>query len=192
MGKKLSQAVFTFNGMAKQIPKPIVNALNKTADHIRVLASKEVAKHYTIKQRDAKSMTRVFPRAHIGSFHAAVRAESRLLTPYHFKYTPTTGITTKSGTGWKNSYLRPTTTVTIKKGNKQSLRHAFVAVIRGTRNVYARKEGGKKIVSLRSVSLPQMIANEKVSSEIYKDVTEFYEKKFMQEFNFVAEKAGFK
>ena len=190
MSKTLRQAIFSFKGIAKDIPQPIVRALNKTAEHIKVLAAKEVSKNYTIKQKDAKQMMVIRPKANASNFNTAVHVESRLLTPYHFKYTPTSGITVKKGTGWKNHFKRPTTTVTIKNGNKQIIKHAFVAVVRGNRNVFMRN--GKKLISFRSASLPQMIANPKVASIINKDMAEFYEKKFIQEFNFVSSKAGFK
>lgn len=184
MGKTFTEAVMSFKSMQKQIPQPVVRALNRTANHIMVAASKEVAKNYTIKQRDVKSKMRIKNKASSPGFETVIRAESRLLTPYHFKYTPTSGIT--SGTKRK-------TTVTIKKGNKTRLNHAFVAVVKGVRNVYIRKNKNRSsMVSLRSASVPQMIANEKVANVINNDKNEFFEKQFTHEFDFISKKAGFK
>lgn len=184
MGKDVTQAIKTFKTTAKELPKPVVRALNRTAEHVKVVAAREVAKNYTIKQSDAKKMMSIRPKASNSNLNVAVHAESRLLTPYHFKYTPTSGIT--SGTSKK-------TTVTIKKGNKVTLRHAFVAVVKGTRNVYYRQNKDRSsMVSLRSVSLPQMIASEKVAPVLNQDMAEFYEKQFTHEFEYHAEKAGWK
>lgn len=196
----LTKAIFTFKGMPKKIPQPIVRALNRTAQHVMVLASREVAKNYTIKQRDAKSMMRIYPKASISNLNTVIRAESRLLTPYHFKYTPTGGgITMVPGSGWKAYPKRPKTYVTIKKGNKKLLKHAFVAYIGSktvTRNLWYFKPGDKhtkdNIKSFRSVSLPQMIANKKVMDVVDKDRQEFFEKQFLHEFDYLTKKEGWK
>jgi len=185
---KLDKAVASFKGLNKQLPQPVVRALNRTAAHIKTFAAREVAKHYTLKVRDANSMMKIRPKASATNLNTAVHAESRLLTPYHFKFTPTSGITSKKGGG-----IRPKATVTIKKGNKQVLRHAFVAVVKGVRNVYIRQNKSRSsMVGLRSASLPQMIQNKKVSNVIFKDMTQFYEKNFLHEFEFLSKKAGFK
>lgn len=173
--------------MAKNITLPVVRAANLTANHIMVVASKEVARHYTIKQRDVKKAMKLTSRSSASHLDTVIRAESRLLTPYHFKFTPT--IVSKA-----------TPTVTIKKGNKQILKHAFVAKIgkNPVLNVWYYEAGkphiGKNLRTLRSVSVPQMIENPKVVAVINKDIetSGFYEKKFIHEFDFISAKAGFK
>ena len=187
---KLEKQIFTIKKMSKEINQPVMRSINRTATHLMSIAAREVVKNYTIKVGDAKKMMKIVKKSTAGGLETVIRAESRLLTPYHFKYTPTTGITTKPGTGWKNYKKRPITTVTIKKGSKKQLNHSFVAIVKGVRNVYYRK--GKTIVSLRSVSLPQMVGNPKVANVINQDMDTFFTKNFLHEFNYQADKVGWK
>lgn len=190
MAIKWTKQIFSIKKLSREINQPVMRSINRTANHLIVVASREVPKHYEIKQRDAKSMMKIVEKSNFGNLETVIRAESRLLTPYHFKFTPSTGTTTKKGTGWKNYRLRPKTSVTIKKSNKNQMRHYFVAYVKHVRNVYTRK--GDTIVSLRSVSLPQMVANPKVANVINKDMDSFFSKNFLHEFEYQAEKAGWK
>ena len=195
MSKNLSKSVVSFQNLAKNSAKPILSAINRTAGLVRRRILTEIPRHYTIEKKDAAKMIKVRP-AVLGNLDASIHAESRLLTPYHFKYAPESQTTAK-GTGWKKYHKRQKTTVLIKKkSGVQILRHAFVATIRGTKNVWYFEEGVKhttdKIRALRSVSLPQMITSEEVQPIVYKEMQNNTEKYFMTAYNKLAEKEGFK
>ena len=195
MGKNLSQSVVTFKSMAKDSAKPILSAINRTAGLVRRRILSEIPKYYTIERKDAAKMIKV-RGAVLGNLNASIHAESRLLTPYHFEYSPQTS-TMQAGVGWRNYHKRKITTVLIKKqSGVQIMRHAFVATIRGTQNVWYFDRGEKhttdKIKALRSVSLPQMITSPEIQPIVYKEMQKNTEKYFLTAYGKLAEKEGFK
>lgn len=99
-------------------------------------------------------------------------------TSTHFSITPKQY---KSQKGVKIA-RRSKATATIKKSNKASLNHAFIAnptaIKGGNTMLWVREQNGKGIAPLRTISIPQMVQNPKV----YNNAQEVMEKTFNDNF----------
>lgn len=74
---------------------------------------------------------------------------------------------------------------TVKKGNRASVRSAFIQAANGGTAVFKR-EGGERypIKALRTVSVPQAITNEEIEALMLNEIGDTFQKRLLHEWNY--------
>lgn len=146
--------------VAKQIPGATKSALNRTVDFTVTKTAKEVTNEYSIKKQFVtKTIKKVKARGK--SLYAYISSRGGPLPLGNFSHTPknfnskakAVKVKIKKNEGYK----------TVKTSPK-----AFVQKIYGSEaDIYKRKDNRRfPVIKLRSISVPQMINNEKIISSI--------------------------
>ena len=159
--------------------KNMSRAINDALKSGKAAAKKNTTKIYNIKAKDIESNVKV-SKASPGNLKAGklVFTSRRLTvgTSTHFSITPRAY---KSQQGVKLS-KRKVSTVTIRKGKKVNVNHAFVAnpsaVKGGNTMLWIRLNRG--IAPLKTISIPQMVSNDEVYKPTHQAMQEQYEKRF--------------
>lgn len=184
--KQVHRKAIELQKIPGQIPKATAQAMNRTIDHIYTQTSKEVRKDYAIKDKDVKSTLKKI-KATPGRLGGAVISKGRTLTLYHhFRVSPTNPSKGK----------RYQVKVTVKKGKPEILSSTpkpFIATANNAKQVMRRVGAARKpVVVLRSLSVPQMVSNEQVMSNIQESAQKMLEKRMNHEISRRLEKAGAK
>jgi Prophage minor tail protein Z (GPZ) len=158
--KGLSSIRVDLQSISKQIPGATTSAINRTIDFTNTKTVKEVTNEYTVKNRTVKATIKKV-RARGNSLYAYISSTGPTISMGSFQHTP------------RNYSKKPkAVSVKIKKagGYKvvKTTPKAFVQKIYGSESDIYMRKGSKRfpVIKLRSLSVPQMIANEKIMSNI--------------------------
>lgn len=153
-------------GFEKEVGQATYLALNRTTEYVATQIGKIVPKSYQIKSSDVKSSLKK-NLASKTNLTASVESSGHTLSFAHFPFTPKTPRKTK------RSIFESAVMVTIKKGQKVLSRKGFV-MSTGAKseekvqyNVFKRLGKSRfPIAPIRTLSIPQMITNEKVGEQV--------------------------
>ena len=184
--KQVKRVAIELQKLPGQIPKATAQAMNRAIDHIYTQTSMEVRKDYVIKAADVKTTLRKIKATQV-RLGGAVVSTGRTLTLYHhFKVSPTNP---KKGQQYELK-------ATIKKGRPEIVKtepKPFIATANNAKQVMRRVGKSRKPVTvLRSLSVPQMISNEKIMRNIQESGQKMLEKRIEHEINRRLKKAGAK
>jgi hypothetical protein len=169
----LSSIKIDLQRIAKQIPGATASALNRTLDFTATKTVKEVTTEYTVKNKTVKSSMKKV-RARGQSLYAYISSKGPTISMGKFQHTPRSF--SKNAKGVK---------VKIKKNGGYKVVKtsppAFVQKIYGDEPDIYKRKGSKRfpVVKLRSLSVPQMIANE----DIMKNIQDAAGKKLQERIN---------
>jgi hypothetical protein len=148
----------------------VMRALNRTADGLQTDASREIRKTYQIK---AKDLTPAFrkEKATLQHLAAFVEARGRPLPLYDFA-------ARQNKTG---------VSVAIKKGNRKTLKHAFIARMpSGHVGVFMRNSGKRLPIEEKyTLSVPGMLTAQTIAGVLEGLVTDRFEKALEQNVRFL-------
>jgi hypothetical protein len=176
---KLDKIATEFIGFEYQVSKAAARTLRKTLDSTLAKTAKYVSEEYKIKQKDVKETFKngkKYPTD--GKLEASLTSTGHRLSFAHFPFKPNNDKRAKKG----ESIFKSAVFVTIKASKGPILsRKGFVATTGAKSadkvqfNVFRRL--GKErfpIAPIRTLSIPQMITNQKIGDR----VSEFATKKF--------------
>jgi hypothetical protein len=156
--KELNKLAIELKGFEKQIPGAAASALNRTLEHVNTKIGRIVTQEYALKSTEVKGSIKKY-KAKKGDLSASLISRGHTLSLSHFPFSPK-----KPGT------KRPVKVKIKKSEGKKSVNtdpKAFVQVMHNSLNVFKRVGNGRKpVVVLRTLSVPQMIGNEIVDSQI--------------------------
>lgn len=196
-GEPLKKIAKALSRLPKELNPAIASAVNKTMDSAVTQIKKEVAKEYTVKQKDiAKAIVK--KRATTSNLTAAAIAEGGQVALYKFKHTP---IEPPKSLGiGVNSYKQPVKAQVKKGGSKKVVKNkvgnkAFIRTFHGNHMIFARKGKNRyPIEKLFALSIPQMISDKNDSKGSIKRIkartNEMLEKKVEQEINYRLDKVS--
>lgn len=169
--KELKQAIKKLSAFPKEIPKATSSAINRTIVFTNKRIKQEVRKVYSIKAGEIQKTLEV-RKSNSNNLSASINSIGNRLTLGRFA--------TSIGS-WKKG--RPIK-VKIKKSGRQinSTPKAFVTNVTGNTHIM-RREGATSypIKMLRTISVPQMISNAKVSETVMKEAQEQLQKRINHE-----------
>ena len=155
------------------------NALNRTAEKVKVWIVEDVQKEYSVKKNVKKTIGS--KKATRKKLEAEVSVTDKRLKLSNFPY--------------KQSTRKSPVMVKVKKGNyvtSNSKPSLFVAKskVSGKNEVFKRTTGNTKfkIEWGMTLSIPQMVSNDDVYSEIRKKGNEFLPERFQHEFKYMYER----
>jgi hypothetical protein len=179
------------NGLQKEIPGATASALNRTLDHAVTVAGKEVSEEYAITSAKAKSTIRKY-KASKSLLRAYMSSKGSTLTLGSFPHKPETTIIARTlGVKHKSSQVR----VKIKRGDTLRTLNvtpkAFLQKSNGATNIFQR-EGKSRfpIRVLRTLSIPQMVGQEKTMLNIQSQTSKKLGERITHEINFRIKKAA--
>jgi hypothetical protein len=163
----LNKLVDGLKGFEKEIPGATASALNRTLEYISNRMGKIVVENYSVKEKEVKaSIKNHMTKASKGDISASIESVGHRLSFAHFPFNP------KKPVKAKRSIFQKAVMVDIKKKRVLS-RRGFVATTgaksqeKTQYNVFMRiGEKRFQIAPIRTLSIPQMITNEKTSEEI--------------------------
>lgn len=180
----LSSIRIDLQSISKQIPGATKSALNRTVDFAATKTVKEVTNEYTIKGKSVKSTMKKV-KAKGSSLYAYISSRGGEIPLGKFQHTPR-----------KYSRRAKVVKVKVKKsGGYKAVNTkpgAFVQKIYGDDfDIYKRK-GNKKmpVIKLKSLSVPQMINNEKVIKNIQDAAAQKLQERVNHEIEWRLNKAG--
>lgn len=156
----------------------ISRAINDSLSAGKTKLKSSVCAVYNIKKKDVEKATVVF-KSYPGNLkRGKIVVESRLLSTYHFSFSPKAY---KSQKGIKVK-RRKKATVTFKKGQKKSFPHGFIVNPGALNNGYTllwKREGKNIITPIRSISIAQMVENENAYEPTMKLMEEKYNERLV-------------
>lgn len=164
--KQIDRLSKELKGFEKEVSKATALALNRTVDHIYTQVGRIIPKAYQIKASEVKgSLSKNKPSQN--NLTASVESRGHVLSMAHFPFTP------KTAKRSKRSVLDTAVMVAIKKGQRVLSRKGFVASTGAKSpdkvqyNVFKRTgKGHFPIETIKTLSIPQMITNEKVAEQV--------------------------
>lgn len=181
--KELKKIAIELSKFPNTIKKATIPALNRTLDHVVAKTAKEVSSNYSVKQKDVKTTMKKH-KASGSDLHAYVESSGKSIALQKFPHTPTKY--SKKAKAVKVSVIKSKGKVEIG-GNPKS----FVQQMTNTTGIWRRKNRSRKsVVLLRSLSIPQMISNDKVIKNVQQSANEMLQKRIEHEVNRQLEKAG--
>lgn len=189
-----------FKKLAKELDKlkkngtkqAIMAAIKRTITHVKSTTSKEIRKDYEIKSSVVgKTMNEGTKKIDSSKLAASIIVRGRPLTLYgNFKVTPQNPpiSAVKFGAGSQLVGKKYKVRIRIKKGKSVVIKtnpSAFIAPFSGKLQV-SKRDGQKRlpISILRTVSVPQMISNEKVAERISQASGEMLDKRVKHELEY--------
>lgn len=170
--KQLDRLVIELKGFEKQVGEAYYHALNRTLDQVVTHVGRIVPKEYAIKASEVKkSFRNGFRRPSKTKLNASIESKGHTLSLAHFPHSPQRPK--------KGKYK---VKATIKRGSRKTIitnPPAFLAPTGAASeektqyNVFRRVGQARlPIKVIRTLSIPQMITNEKVSNDIYEFANE--------------------
>lgn len=189
----LKEIELILGGMKEKAPSVLYNVANRVASNVRKNLSKEVLKKYGIKSADVKK-TVSMKRASKADPSCYVTTVGGTIQLYKFKTKPKDVVSTK---GIKVSKRKKVKVKVLKSSSLKESKHSFiqrmanghVGVFRrklassGIKNTISNKSRYSEIKELHGPSVPQMVSNEEVINNIYKDAEVTYNKRINHEIN---------
>lgn len=160
--KGLSSIRINLQEVSKQVPGATRSAINRTLDFTATKTVKEVTNEYTIKGKTVKSTMKKV-KAKGSSMYAYISSTGAAIPLGKFSHTP------------KNySKKLKNVKVKVKKSGGYKVVNTspkpFVQKIYGDESDIYKRKGNSRfpVIKLKSVSIPQMISNEKIMKNIQK------------------------
>lgn len=154
----------------KQAPNAISRALNRAATNVNSNIKKEVRNEYNISAGDISSTLKKI-NANRGSLKAEVRSSGALIPLDRFKVSP------KTVNPKRKSQLK----IGVKKDGLKTIMGAFVADINGKKIFQRTTKSRLPINRLFGPSVPQMLGNEEIRSEIERQGQETFNNRLEHE-----------
>ncbi len=159
--KQINQVTIGLKSLEKQMPGAAASAINRTVDYVNTKLARIVVAEYAIKASDVKGTIKK-NKASKSNLSASLTSRGHTLSMSHFPFTP------------KQPGIRKAVKVKIKKNSGMKAINtdpkAFVQKMKNSLNVYKRVGKERKpVVVLRTISVPQMISNEKVEQAIQQE-----------------------
>lgn len=162
--------------------KAMSMAINDSLATGKTTLKRETSLNYNIKQKDVDKNSKIVRCSPANLKDGKIVVASRLLTvgtTTHFSITPRQ-YTSQAGIKVKK---RKIATATIKKNGKKKVKSAFIAnpgSIKGGNTMLWIRNAGKHqgIKPLKTISIPQMAANESISKPVIKSMEEKYNNRF--------------
>lgn len=150
----------------------MANTLNRATTKLVTYIHEEVSKEYAVKRVGIKKTLNI-KRASVGSLTAEVKSVDRRLKVSGFPFTARgkqriASVKIKNG-GYVASSSNPP--LFVGRANKTS----------GSREVWTREAGQRQISFAYTLSIPQMISNDKVYDVISQKTSDFIEERFQHE-----------
>ncbi len=161
----------------KQAPSAISRALNRAASNVNSNIKKEVRKEYNIKAGDINE-TLTKTKASKISLKAEVRSSGALIPLDKFKVSPKT----------VNPKRKSQIKIGVKKDGLKIVMGAFVADINGKKVFQRESKSRLPINRLFGPSVPQMLGNEEIKTEIERQGQETFNNRLEHEINRILEK----
>jgi hypothetical protein len=150
----LIKSVDMLEGVAKQVPSVISNAVNRALEQGRTAAVRSVTKEYTVKARTVRATLKM-KRAKKGDYIGELTSKGRRLPLRDFKHSPASGDTT----GANHRQIR----VAVKHGAMKPLDNAFIW--RG--RIFQRLGANRLPIEQKySNAVPVMLNNPEVVAEV--------------------------
>lgn len=164
--------------------KSMCSAINDSLKSGKTSLKRETSKIYNIKQKEVDSNSKVNRCTENNLKKGNIKIEGRRLTigtSTHFSHTPREYSTQR---GVKVS-RRKKISVTVKKGSKKKMPHAFIvnpgSIHGGNTMIWIRERS--KIAPVKTVSIPQMVENDRIKDNISKTMIEKYHNRFEHYWN---------
>jgi hypothetical protein len=159
--KQINQVTIGLKSLEKQMPGAAASAINRTVDYVNTKLARIVVAEYAIKTSDVKNTIKK-SKASKSNLSASLTSRGHTLSMSHFPFTP------------KQPGIKRAVKVKIKKSAGVKTINtdptAFVQVMKNSLNVFKRVGKERKpVVVIRTLSVPQMISNEKVEREIQQE-----------------------
>jgi hypothetical protein len=171
--KELRKAVKKLSAFPKEIPKATNSALNRTITFVNKKIKKGVTNEYSIKSGEVGSTLKV-KKSNTSNLSATITSSGHSLSLSHFPANLKAGWT--KGTSLK---------VKVKKSGYKKVNSsptAFVASLSGNLHIVKRQSGkAYPIKVLRTLSIPQMISNTKISESVMQEAQVQLEKRVQHE-----------
>ncbi|TZE81998.1 phage tail protein [Calorimonas adulescens] len=184
--KQLDRLTIELKGFEKEVGEAAYHALNRTIDHVITQVGRIVPKEYAIKANDVKeSFKGGIKRPSKNDLTASITSKGHTLSLAHFPHSPQ--MPPASGRKYKVK-------ATIKRGSRKLINtepKPFIAPTGAKSpdkvqyNVFRRL--GKErlpITVIRTLSVPQMITNEKVAEQIQKAAQEKLDERLEHEITY--------
>lgn len=185
--KELNRIAIELKGFEKEVPGAVISALNRTVDNINTNIARMVTQEYAIKVGDVKKTIKKH-KAQKGNLSAGLVSKGPTLSLAHFQFTP------------KQPGKKTKVKVKIKRQSGKKVVNtnpaAFVASTGATTedkiqsNVFHRV-GDKRlpIRVIRTLSVPQMIGNEQITSKVQEMAQKKLDERIQHEIEWRLEKA---
>lgn len=175
--KQLDRLTLELKGFEKEVGEAAYHALRRTVDFVVTQVGRIVPKFYAIKATDVKNtLDKKYPTK--SNLSAGIESKGHTLSFYHFPHSPK--VPQPPGRRY-----RVKATIKRESGSQvvSTTPKPFIATLKGGINHVVRREGEerKPIVVLRTLSIPQMITNEKVGDEIQKAAAEKFNERLEHE-----------
>lgn len=175
--KHIQDAESKLGELSNQAPTAISRALNRAATNVNSNIKKELRKEYNIKAGDIGATLSTL-KANKASLKAEVKSSGALIPLDKFKVSPKT----------VNPKRKSQIKIGVKKDGLKTVLGAFVAEVSG-KKVFQRK--GKSRLPIKRLfgpSIPQMLGNEEIRSEIERQGQETFYKRLEHEISRILEK----
>lgn len=180
--KQLDRLIIELKGFEKEMGEAVYHTLNRTIDQVITQTGRIVPKSYAIKNKEVKqSFARGIKRPTKNNLKASITSKGHTLSLAHFPHSPKTRL--------KKRYK---VKATIKReGGRKTINTQPLPFIASTgakssdkvqHNIFKRIGTSRLPIKLiRTLSIPQMITNEKVASQIQRAAQERYEDRLEHE-----------
>ncbi|HEX9061996.1 MAG TPA: phage tail protein [Clostridia bacterium] len=189
--RQLDRLTNELKGFEKEVAEAAKLALNRSIDYTITQTTRFVTRNYSIKSADIKkSFDGGIKKTSRSDLTATITSKGHTLSFAHFPYTPKNNIRAKkSNIRAKKSIFSSMVMVNIiKSKGKIVSRKGFVASTGATSqdktqfNVFKRLGKARlPIATIRTLSIPQMITNEKVGPLIQKAAQEKFDERLEHE-----------
>lgn len=170
--KNMHTLSISLQGLNNHTPKIMQRALNRTLDFTYTATIREVRDIYAIKRTDV-AKTMIKHKASRSGLLAYIRSRGRLIALGNFPHNPSVykpgnkiiKVKVKKSEGFK--------AIDAQDGTPKPFVQSIYSYESLQSGIYQRKDSRKfPVVSLRSISVPQMIGNEGVLNVIEKSASE--------------------
>lgn len=181
--KQLDRLTFELKGFEKEVGMAAYHALNRTIDYVITQVGRIVPKEYAIKAKEVKeSFKGGIKRPTKTDLTASITSIGHTLSLAHFPHSP------QAPPAKRRNYK---VKATIKRGSRQTINtdpKPFVGPTgalspdKTQYNIF-RRLGPERlpITVVRTLSIPQMISNEKVAEQIQKAAQEKFDERLEHE-----------
>lgn len=173
--KQIDRLYIELKGFEKEVGAATYNALNRTFDYVITQVGRIVPKEYAVKASDVKESFKGGKRMPTqNNLTAALISKGHTLSIAHFPHSPKMPPAKKKKYAVKVTIKRDGGRKTINTDPKPFLMHTGAKSADKVQFNVFRRTGKKRfpITVIRTLSIPQMITNERIAQEIQKAADE--------------------
>ena len=182
MAKKFANS---FKFAIKAVDRARLSALNRAAKSARAEGVRKAREVYNVKAGDLKEQIRLV-RANRERKYALLQAVYKGISLIKFSARPT-----KRPKKYRTGKIGGTK-VTVKKGKRELIPHAFVQTIRGKKGVFIRtdkiRQGKETVKKLYGPSAAHILHDKRVTDAIEKKFVEQFKKEFDSKLDYYIKK----